>query len=429
MRFFYSLLVMCSTPFVLLYFALRGLHDRDYLRRWNERFGLIPRSGKRGSILVHAASVGEFNAAAPLIKALHHRYPEIPLTVTTFTPTGSERVNGELGDMVFHCYVPLDLPGSVARFLGRLQPRMIIVMETEIWPNLYLQAQRLNIPLLMANARLSTRSARRFKHLPGFTGKILQTVDWMGAQSAADADHLTKCGANPQRMDMTGNLKFDLHISAGLEETGALLRSQLGRQRPVLVAGSTHEADEAVIIPAFVELLQTRPSALLILVPRHPERFTRAEQLAKAAGLKTELRSQAKVCSASAQCFVIDSIGELMTYYACGDIAFVGGSMGDEGGHNALEPAALGKPVLLGPNMNNARDIATQLLLSNAARQVTNQQDFLNSVEEILTDKGLRDSMGRAGKTLVEKNRGALDLTLEAIRTTLVNVAPRSPLH
>ena len=419
MRFFYSFLIVLCTPFVLLYFAVRGLRDSSYLGRWNERFGLVSTLDQRGSIWVHAASVGEFNAASPLIRALLKTYPEIPLTVTTLTPTGSERVKRDLGDKVAHSYIPIDLPGSVNRFLKRLQPRMIIVMETEIWPNLYLQARRLNIPLLMANARLSKRSVKRFGRLPGFVGEVLQTVAWTGAQSDADAERLVSCGANLQRIDMTGNLKFDLSVPASLEERAVALRLRWGQERPVLVAGSTHEADENVVIPAFVELLKSVPDALLILVPRYPERFARATQLAKAAGLRTELRSQGEICSAQARCFVIDSIGELMSYYACADVAFVGGSFGEQGGHNALEPAALGKPVLLGPNMENAKEIASQLLQCNAAQRVSNSQDFRQAAEQILTDGVLRDSMGQAGRGLVEKNKGALDLTLSAIKKLL----------
>ncbi|MGB7453286.1 MAG: lipid IV(A) 3-deoxy-D-manno-octulosonic acid transferase [Lysobacterales bacterium] len=419
MRFFYSFLITLSTPLVLAYFALRGLRDRAYLSRWGERFGFLAVDHPKRGILVHAASVGEFNAASPLIKALLKTYPEVPLTVTTLTPTGSERVNRDLGDKVLHSYIPIDTPAAVRRFLKRLQPRLIIVMETEIWPNLYLQSQELKTPLLLANARLSKRSVGRFQHLPVFVADVLQSVSWIGAQSKTDADRLISCGAAPQNVDMTGNIKFDLSVPASLVERAEALRLRWGRERPVLVAGSTHEADENIIIPAFVALLSTLPHALLILVPRYPERFTRAMQLAKEAGLKTELRSQGEACSRQAQCFVIDSIGELMNYYACADLAFVGGSFGDQGGHNPLEPAALGKPVLLGPNMENAKEIAAQLLRCNAARQVSNLPGFKMTVEEILSDGILRDRMGQAGRELLEKNKGALDLTLKAVKKLL----------
>jgi 3-deoxy-D-manno-octulosonic-acid transferase len=419
MRSVYSFLILVSTPFVLLYFAIRGFRNRAYLARWSERFGFLPVSGKPGGIWVHAASVGEFNAASPLIKALSKKYPELTLTVTSLTPTGSDRVQNELGETVLHSYIPIDVPGAVSRFLERLQPSVIVIMETEIWPNLYLEAQRRNTPILMANARLSERSMHRYQAVSGFISEVLQNVAWIGAQSDEDAGRLISCGADPQRVDMAGNLKFDLNIPASLVEKGTALRNRWDKDRPVLVAGSTHEADENVIIPAFTSLLESLPDALLILAPRYPERFTRAAQSARAAGLRTELHSQSGVCSTQAQCFVIDSIGELLTYYACADVTFVGGSFGEQGGHNALEPAALGKPVLLGPNMVNAKEVSSQLIQCGAAMRVTDQHDFRRLTEEILTDGNLRHRMGLAGKRLVEKNRGALNLTLDAVRKYL----------
>jgi len=415
MQFLYSLLIALGTPFILLYFAFRGIRDRFYLRRWGERFGYLPSTIKQGGIWVHAASVGEFNAAIPLIKSLIATYPGLPLMVTTLTPTGSERVKTVLGKQVAHSYIPIDLPGAVARFLCHLQPRLIVIMETEIWPNLYLQANRSKIPLLMANARLSERSVRHFRHAPRFVARVLQSVTWTGAQSAGDAERFTLCGADQHRTVTTGNLKFDLDIPANLKANAAVLRSRWTGHRSVLVAGSTHEADEQVVIPAFLQLLKKRPDALLILVPRHPERFSRSAQLARDAGLKTELRSEGEICSEQAQCFIIDSIGELLSYYALGDVAFVGGSMGEVGGHNALEPAALGIPLLLGPNMDNARDIAAKLLHCGAALQVTGQEEFKQAAEKILTDDNLAKTMGRCGQNLVDQNKGALDLTIKAI--------------
>jgi 3-deoxy-D-manno-octulosonic-acid transferase len=415
MRVLYSYLLVLSTPFVLIYFLLRGLKDRSYLRRWPERFGYLPHTPQAGGLLIHAASVGEFNAASSMIRALLKKYPDLPITVTTQTPTGSARVKDELGDRVLHGFIPFDLPWIAATFLGRLQPAAVIVMETEIWPNLYLEAQRMNIPLLMANARLSAKSVARYAYLEKLVSRVLQSVHWIGAQSAADAERLTACGADPAHVEVTGNLKFDMDVAASLTEKAEALRTRWNRNRPVLVAGSTHEADENVVLPAFAGLLETLPDALLILVPRYPERFERAAQLAVSAGLSTQLRSQTDACDAVTQCFVIDAIGELMTWYACADAAFVGGSIGDQGGHNALEPAALGKPVLFGPNMVNAREIADQLLACSAAREVSNPQDFKATALQILTDGVLRDRMGQAGLRLIQDNRGALDSTLAAI--------------
>ncbi len=419
MRHLYSFLLVLCLPFVLLYLVFRGFRDRSYLLRWPERFGFVANRPEPGGILVHAASVGEFNAASPLIKALLKQYPDLPVTVTTLTPTGSDRVKHEFGARVCHSYIPIDLPWIVRSFLQRLQPSLIIVMETEIWPNLYLVADRMKIPLLMANARLSERSVKHYRRLGALIGQVLRSVHWIGAQSAEDAKRLISCGAGKEQLEMTGNLKFDLDTAASLAEKAEALRTRLNRNRPILVAGSTHEADENVVIPAFVALLKILPDALLILAPRYPERFERATQLSRAAGLSTELRSQAEVCDVKTQCFVIDTIGELMTWYACADAAFVGGSIGEQGGHNALEPAALGKPVLFGPNMANAREIADQLLACNAAIEIRDQHQLIETAEQILTDGVLRDNMGQAGRQLIEKNKGALDLTLAAVGKAL----------
>lgn len=415
MRTVYSLLLILLTPFVLIYLGLRGFRDRAYLRRWGERFGFIPAATATGGIVLHAASVGEFNAASPLVKALLKSRPELPLTVTTLTPTGSERVKREFGERVFHVYIPLDLPGATARFLGRLRPRLLIIMETEVWPNLYMAAHKRNVPVVIANARLSEASVRQYLRFPGLIREALQPVTWIGAQSAQDATRMIQCGAKPGNTEMTGNLKFDLQVSASLREQGEALRSGWGRSRPVVVAGSTHEADESVVIPAFIQLLEDVPDALLILVPRHPERFKRAAQAAKSAGMSVIRSSEGKNCTQQTQCLVIDAMGQLMTYYACADVAFVGGTMGEQGGHNALEPAALGKPVLVGPNTVNAREIVEELINSGAALRIAGPQEFHDEAARILSDALLRDRMGQAGQALIEKNRGALGLTLEAI--------------
>ena len=420
MRILYSLLLILCTPLVLLYLGLRGVRNPAYLGRWSERFGFIQAANKSGGILLHAASVGEFNAAAPLISALLKAYPELPLTVTTLTPTGSERVKRDLGDRVNHVYIPLDLAGAVARFLNRLQPRLIIIMETEIWPNLYLAAQHRKIPLVIANARLSEGSVKQYQRFSGLVKKVLQTVAWVGAQSTKDAARMISCGTRYRNTCVTGNLKFNLQISPILFEQGQALRSDWGPSRPVLVAGSTHEADESVIIPAFIELRKNLPEALLILVPRHPERFKRATQAARSAGLNVALFSEGENCTRQTECYVIDAMGKLMTYYACADAVFVGGSMGEQGGHNALEPAAMGKAIMVGPNTVNAKEIVDELIESGAVVRVNNQQEFQKAALQILGDGLIRDRMGQAGLGLVEKNKGALELTLAGINRQLL---------
>ena len=415
MQFLYSLIVLLCTPLVLLYLGLRGIRDRNYLHRWAERFGFFDPGDAAKGIVVHAASVGEFNAASPLIKSLLVKFPKLPVTVTTLTPTGSQRVTNELGARVFHIYVPLDAVGAVARFYRRLKPRLVIIMETEIWPNLYRGAQRRNIPLIIANARLSENSAKQYQRFPNLIARSLAAVDWVGAQSNEDAGRMVSCGSDALKTEVTGNLKFDIQIVASLSEQAQALRTGWGANRPVLVAGSTHEADENALIPAFAQLINTQSDALLILVPRHPERFEAAAQAARSAGLDVRLFSEAASCTAQTQCLVIDTMGQLLNYYAAADVAYVGGSMGEQGGHNALEPAALGKAIIIGPNTWNAKEIVQGLIDCGAARQVLGASDIVVTVKQLFGDGLLLDQMGRSGLQLIDSNRGALKLTLDVI--------------
>ena len=285
MRKLYALAMYLAIPVVLALLAWRGLKDRGYARRWPERFAyyrkLLPIPG---GLAIHAASVGEVNAAAPLIRAILQHMPELPLVVTTFTPTGSRRVTALFGRRVHHVYAPLDLPGSVRRFFGCFQPRLLIVLETEVWPNLFAQAKRRGVPILLVNARLSARSVRGYRRAQRLVGETLGQVSWFAAQSTKDAERLIECGAPASRVEVVGNLKFDLAVPPTLPAEGQVLRSYWGEQRPVLVAGSSHADDEDILLPAFADLRKSIPEALLILVPRHPERFREAAKKARASG-------------------------------------------------------------------------------------------------------------------------------------------------
>ena len=416
MSFLYSVFVALSIPLVLLYLGLRGLKDHAYWQRWGERLGFFDAGSAGGGIVLHAASVGEFNAALPLITSLLKAYPDVALTVTTLTPTGSQRVINELGSKVFHVYIPLDTRGAVERFYKRLKPCMLIVIETEIWPNLYRAAHQRKIPLVIANGRLSENSVRQYQRWRALITPVLAPLSWVGAQTALDAERLVQCGSRLEVTENTGNLKFDQQVPASLSEQAEALRLRWGSTRPVLVAGSTHEADEAVLLPAFSRLLETLPDALLILVPRHPERFESAAQSARNSGLSVQTFSEGSACTPQTQCFVIDTMGQLMNYYACADAVFVGGSMGEQGGHNALEPAALGKAIMIGPNYWNAKEIVSELLQCGAARQVSNENEMLDTSLQLLSDGLLRDKMGQAGLSLIESNRGALEKTMQSIQ-------------
>ncbi|MGD8384251.1 MAG: 3-deoxy-D-manno-octulosonic acid transferase [Lysobacterales bacterium] len=420
MRFLYASLTALSTPFFVLYLALRGLADRRYWSRWGERFGFIDAADFRRGLLLHAASIGELNAAAPLLAELRARYPALPVTVTTQTPAGSARVRQACGDTVFHAYLPLDLKGAVRRFLGRLDPRLIIMVETEIWPNLYLEAHDRGVPLVIVNARLSAASARRFRYARGFVRGVLRQVTWIGAQSDEHKRRFVACGADPEHTQVCGNLKFDLQPPQGLAQHAATVRRRWGPERPVLVAGSTHAEDERIVIPAFGDMLRDVPRALLILAPRRPERFAQATRNARAAGLQVAVHSETgDAIRESTQCLLVDEMGLLPAYYACADLVFIGGSVGKQGGHNPLEAAALGKALLLGPNMENAAEIARQLVACGGAVVVRSQQSFAAKAVPLLLDGDQRTRMGRAALRLVDNNRGALSATLSALQELL----------
>jgi len=423
MRSLYSLLLYLATPLVLLYLLLRGLRDRDYLKRWAERFARFDPPEQAGGIVIHAVSMGEVNAASMMVQELGRRFPERSLCLTTVTPTGSARVRELFGDRVFHVYAPLDLPGAVRRFLDRLNPRLLIVMETEIWPNLYHQASARGIPILIANARISDRSIGRYRRLRHLTGKTLRTATRIGAQSRQDLERLVELGAESQQIAVTGNMKFDVRMPPSLTEQGEAIHMAWGPQRLVLVAGSTHEGDERCLLGAFSRLLSSFPTALLVLVPRHPERFARAAQLARQAGFTVALRSDGIACPTATQCFVVDTMGELLQFYAAGDVAFVGGSLEAIGGHNVLEPAALSKPVVVGPYTANIADITQQLLDCGAAMQVADEAQLEAAVRRLFSEPELRDRTGRAGAELVKSGQGAVERTLEIAEALITATA------
>jgi 3-deoxy-D-manno-octulosonic-acid transferase len=423
MRSLYTFLLYLATPLILMYLAFRGIRDRGYAQRWAERFGFFPTPMARGGIAVHAVSMGEVNAASALLGRIQARYPAEPLCVTTFTPTGSNRVRSLFGDQVFHVFAPLDLPGAVRRFFDRVQPRLLIIMETELWPNLYEEAARRHIPVLIANARISEKSFSAYRRLRRLVSPTLGQVKRIGAQSEQDASRLLELGAPADRLSVTGNLKFDIHLPRSLLEEGEAIRRGWGSDRLVLLAGSTHEGDEGPLLEAFRGTLATFPEALLVLVPRHPERFGRAAQMARAAGLEVTALSEQSGCPRSTQCFVVDAMGELLRYYAACDVAFVGGSLDAIGGHNVLEPAALAKTVLVGPHTFNFTDITQALLAAGAALRIADAAELETEVCRLFADADLRDRMGRAGRSLVLSGQGAVEGTLELIEGLLTPAA------
>lgn len=407
MRLIYTLALYLLTPLFLLRLLWRSLKAPAYRRRWHERFGVFPDPRLRGTIWVHAVSVGEVQAALPLIRHLRRSFPERRLVVTTVTPTGSERVRSALADQVFHVYAPYDLPGSLSRFLKRVRPALAVIMETEIWPNLFKACQSRDVPIIIANARISPRSYRGYRLLRPLVAATLRRALRIAAQTEDDAGRFRALGANPGGVPVVGNLKFDIEVCPGVLEQGRELRRQLGPERPVLIAASTHAGEEEIVLEAFATVRGRFPKALLIVVPRHPERFAEATRCCRARGYRIALRSQGAVES-SVDVFVGDTMGEMMSYLAASDVAFVAGSLVPVGGHNVLEPAALGKPVIFGPHMFNFREPSLRLVEVSAGWRIENGTGLAEVVMALFADRSLRERAGAAARACVASNRGAL---------------------
>jgi 3-deoxy-D-manno-octulosonic-acid transferase len=380
-----------------------------------ERFGIFPRLPRDGVVWVHAVSVGEVQAALPLIAWLRQQR-QVPVLVTTTTVTGSERVRQQLADEVFHVYAPYDLPGAVRRFLKRARPIMVIIMETEIWPNLFHRCRREGIPQILANARLSAHSARGYRRFRSMTKATLRNVTALAAQARPDADRFISLGMDALHVQVTGNIKFDVQLPDDLRARAAQLRSAWGAQRPVWVAASTHAGEEELVLNAFGMVQRRLPEALLVLVPRHPERFDKVAELCQRSGYSVARRSERTAFGDDVTVFLGDTMGELPLFYAGADVAFVGGSLVPTGGHNVLEPAALGVPIVVGPHTFNFLEITRALISHGGAERVQTVTELATVVVRYMENTKLRDAAGSCGRELVERNRGAM-ARLEAILT------------
>ncbi|AXO60343.1 lipid IV(A) 3-deoxy-D-manno-octulosonic acid transferase [Ectopseudomonas oleovorans] len=419
-RLLYTLLLHLALPLIALRLALRARKAPTYARRINERFSLGLPSMKPGGIWVHAVSVGESIAAAPMIRALQAHYPELPITVTCMTPTGSERIQALFGASVQHCYLPYDLPWAAARFLNRMQPRLAVVMETELWPNHIHQCAKRGIPVALANARLSERSARGYARFGKLTAPMLAELSLIAVQTQTEAQRFLTLGARPECVEVTGSIKFDLKIDAELLQRADALRQQWqATTRPIWIAASTHAGEDEIILAAHHQLLKSRPDALLILVPRHPERFNAVHNLCMNQSLTTRRRSTGEAVQTSDQVLLGDTMGELLFLYALADIAFVGGSLVANGGHNLLEPAALGKPVLSGPHLFNFLEIAAQLREAGALNEVENAGQLADKVVALLNEPSEMQRMSQAGLSVLKANQGALQRLLEGLQRLL----------
>ena len=417
-RTLYTALFYLGLPLVAIRLWLRSRKAPAYAKRIGERFSYGMPSLRPGGIWVHAVSVGESIAAAPMIRALLQRYPQLPITVTCMTPTGSERIQALFASepRIQHCYLPYDLPCAAARFLDHAKPKLAVIMETELWPNHIHQCAKRGIPVALANGRLSERSARGYGRFSKLTAPMLAEMSFFAVQTEAEAQRFRDLGARPQTVEVTGSIKFDLTIDPQLLQRAAELRGQWqALERPVWIAASTHEGEDEVVLDAHRRLLANYPNALLILVPRHPERFNSVFELCQREGFATVRRSTGANVEADTSVLLGDTMGELLFLYALADSAFVGGSLVPNGGHNLLEPAALAKPVLSGPHLFNFLDIAAQLREAGALAEVDDAEGLAVEVQRLFELPRDAQRMAEAGLAVMRRNQGALQRLLDGL--------------
>ncbi|MGH1460826.1 MAG: lipid IV(A) 3-deoxy-D-manno-octulosonic acid transferase [Neptuniibacter sp.] len=408
-RSLYTALFYLALPLILIRLWWRSLKAPAYRQRWRERLGFYTEISVDRPLWIHAVSVGETLAIVPLVKLIQARHPEVPILITTMTPTGAERVEASFGDSVTHLYCPYDLPCVLTRFLKKVNPRACVIVETELWPNLVNSCHQRDIPLLVANARLSARSAKGYARFGDMAENMLQQITKIAVQNGTDGQRFLELGLPESALEVTGSIKFDVQAPDGCERLATALRQLWGEERPVLIGASTHDGEESALLELFSKLAPQHPDLLLVLVPRHPERFDMVAELVKKSGLKLARRSLGQQPSEKTQVYLGDTMGELMKLLAAADIAFVGGSLIQRGGHNPLEPAVLKKPVVMGSHFFNFQLICDSLKEAGGLSVVLSQSEFESEVDRLMTHPDMAYKQGEAGYNFVKKNQGALE--------------------
>lgn len=422
----YRIVFICLLPVIILLLLIRSINHKAYRQRLLERLGFIPSSFKKQGIIIHAASVGEVIALKPFIEKTLNQYPTTPITITTFTPTGSEQVLKIFGDRVQHCYFPLDIFPCTWLFINALQPKAIVFMETELWPNFINQAHKKKTQLLLINGRLSNNSMRNYQKIAWLIKPCLQAFDAILAQSEDNLRHFLTLGAIPQKASTSGNIKFDLQLNSNVEEKCQLLGSFLSTPRHIWLVASTHAGDEALILKSFEQLKKHFPALLLILVPRHPERFNSIFQLCEAHKFNTVRRSDNAIVTKENDVWLIDTLGELLAACSLADVVTMGGSFSTIGGHNPLEPALFKKAIVVGHDMANFKRVMEQLSLKKGVVQLSKSSSvshyaeqlsgsifaLFNNPEDIAT-------LGENAYQVVTENQGASDKSLKALNQLL----------
>ncbi len=421
MRFLYTIIFYLLLPFILLRLWIKNRKTPNGLQFWHERLGLGLRPFSPGGIWVHAVSVGESLTAIPLIKLLQQRYPTMPITVTNETVTGAERIRVELGNSVTQLYFPYDLPLVLKKFFNALQPKLLILLETELWPNILAACQLYQVPVALVNARLSERSAKAYRRILPVIRKMLKSIDVIAAQFQADADRFIALGFPAEKIQVTGSLKFDLTLPLQLSEQAQRWRKIWGENRLVWIAASTHPGEEELILQAFTQVRLSFPDLLLVSIPRHVDRVPQLEQLYSSQAYKIIKRSEHNDSEMSnVDVFIGDTMGELLIFYAAADLAFVGGSLVEKGGQNPLEPAAIGLPILTGPYTFNFATITEQLKQRNVEIQVNNATELAEQVIDLLSDPMRRQQKAHEAKKFVAENKGSVLKQMQLIENLLV---------
>ncbi|WP_217557479.1 lipid IV(A) 3-deoxy-D-manno-octulosonic acid transferase [Vibrio metschnikovii] len=417
-RWLYSALLLLAAPFMLrsLYKSKPG--KPPFGSRWPEHFGRTPKlNGAENPIWIHAVSVGESIAATPIIHAIKQHNPQQSIIVTTTTSTGAQQI-AKLGNLVEHRYMPLDFSYCLRRFLNVVQPSQLLIIETELWPNTLRCVAQRSIPITVINARLSERSCRRYQRFQVVFDQLASHITRLLCQYPSDAERFLRLGVAKEKVIVTGSIKFDLNINQDVIQAGEQLRQQLGPHRPIWIAASTHKGEDELCLAAHRQVLTIYPEALLILVPRHPERFDSVAELCLSQGFTLSRRTQhTKTCT---QVYLGDTMGEMLTLIGSADICFMAGSLlGNKvGGHNPLEPAALAKPILNGPSYYNFNEVTEALLAANALHLCTSPQEITHTLIELFSHPDTAHEQGQKAAQVVAANRGALEKTVAVVFST-----------
>lgn len=419
----YTLLLYLMTPFIWLYFLFRGCKDSNYLKHWQERLGLITPPIKGGAIHIHCASVGETLAAKPLILAIAKKHPKLGLLISTTTPTGRNEVNKLINShhltTAQACYLPIDWPGSCRRFIKRSSPSISIIMETELWPNFLKQLNKFAIPSLLANGRLSQKSLDKYQKHAAFSRQVFTLISKVAAQYQSDKDNFLSLGVTPANLHLVGNIKFDIQLDSQLLEQQKQLKQRWTKERPCWIAASIHPGEFDPVLKIHKALLSVYPSLMLIAVPRHSEKFDELKKKSKSYGFSSVNRSDNQAPSSNNSVVIGDTMGELTLFFGAADMAFVGGSLIERGGHNPLEPAACGLPTIMGSSFYNFSDIVNKMKQANALTIVDDQQSMLHTLQQWLSTPESIADKAKQTQRLFEQNSGVTEKTLALIQQML----------